>query len=196
MDGHKTRDIFDRVRDGDEDAARAVFDRYLTRLVALARSRLSEKLARKIDADDIVQSALRSFFVRARDGQYAIERAGDLWALLASITKHKLLKKARHYGQQKRNAGIEQPIPDAGRVDDIAAFAGPPSDEEAIALADEVEAMMRELEPLQREMLELRLQGKTIPEISEAIERSERTVRRFLGSFRDQLEGRLRTLAS
>lgn len=195
MDGHETRDVFDRLRRGDEEAAREVFDRYLTRLVALARSRLSEKLARKVDADDIVQSALRSFFMRARDGQYAIERAGDLWALLASITKHKLLKKARHYGQQKRNAGIEQPIPGAERVDNNAAFADQPSDAEAIALADEVEAMMRELEPMQREMLELRLQGKTIPEVAAAVQRSERTVRRFLGNFRDQLEERFKELA-
>lgn len=192
MDGHETRDIFDRFRSGDEDAARQVVDRYLTRLVALARSRLSEKLARKVDPDDIVQSALRSFFVRARDGQYAIERAGDLWALLAAITKHKLLKKARHYGQQKRDAGVEQPIIGA---DNNAAFAGQPPEAEAIALADEVEAMMRELDPLQREMLELRLQGKPIPEVAAAVQRSERTVRRFLGSFRDQLEERFKELA-
>ena len=195
VEGHETRGVFERIQSGDEDAAREVFDRYLTRLVALARSRLSEKLARKVDADDIVQSALRSFFVRARDGQYAIERAGDLWALLASITKHKLLKKARHFGQQRGDAGVEQRLPDAKCVDNNAAFSDPPSDEEAIALADEVEAMMRELEPMQREMLELRLQGKTIPEVAAAVERSERTVRRFLGNFRDQLETRFKALS-
>lgn len=62
-------------------------------------------------------------------------------------------------------------------------------------MADEVEAMMRELEPMQREMLELRLQGKTIPEVAAAVERSERTVRRFLGNFRDQLETRFKALS-
>ena len=195
MDGNETREVFHRVRSGDEEAARAVFDRYLGRLVALARSRLSEKLARKVDADDVVQSALRSFFVRARDGQYAIERAGDLWALLAGITKNKLLKKAEHFRQQKRDVDRDQPL--AASSDESSAdadFSEHPTDEEALTLADEVEFLMRKLDPLQRQMLEMRLQGKPIPEIADTVERSERTVRRFLSTFRDNLEERLNSL--
>lgn len=193
MDGNETREVFDRVRSGDEEAAREVFDRYLGRLVALARSRLSDKLARKVDADDVVQSALRSFFVRARDGQYAIERAGDLWALLAAITKNKLLKKAEHFRQQKRNLDQDQPLA-GGSEAEGSPFATDPTDEEAVALSDEVEFLMRGLEPLQRTMLELRLQGQPIPQIADTVERSERTVRRFLSSFRDDLEERLKSL--
>jgi len=195
MPHDETRHIFDRVRNGDEEAARQVFERYLARLVALARSRLSEKLARKVDADDVVQSAFRSFFVRARDGQFAIERAGDLWSLLATITRHKLLKKAEHFRQQKRDLGRDQPL--ARHDDDSGAevpFAVEPTDEEAVALSDEIEFLMRDLDPLQRQMLELRLQGQPIPEIAETVERSERTVRRFLGGFRDELERRLNQL--
>jgi len=106
MAEHETRHVFDRMKGGDEEAARELFNRYLSRLVALARSRLSEKLERKVDADDVVQSAFRSFFVRARDGQYAIERAGDLWSLLATITRHKLLKKSRVLPPNKNAAWI------------------------------------------------------------------------------------------
>ena len=73
-------------------------------------------------------------------------------------------------------------------------FAVEPSETEAVALSDEVEFLMRELEPLQRQILELRLQGQTIPEIAETVERSERTVRRLLGGFREQLEERLNQL--
>ena len=53
---------------------------------------------------------------------------------------------------------------------------------------------MRALVPRQRTMLELRLQGQTIPQIADAVERSERTVRRFLIQFRKELEDRLQTL--
>jgi len=83
----QTQHVFQRVRAGDQDAAQEIFDRYFQRLIGLAHSRLSEKLGRKVDADDIVQSALRSFFVRSQEGQYAIERSGDLWKLLAVITR-------------------------------------------------------------------------------------------------------------
>lgn len=189
----ETRHVFGRVQDGDEQAAREVFDRYLMRLVALARSRLSDRLQQKVDADDVVQSAFRSFFVRAREGQYVIERSGDLWSLLAKITRHKLLKKAEHYRQQKRSLDSDEPLTEdtGGRG---AAFSAEPTDEEAVALSDEVAFLMRELEPQQRTMLELRLQGQPIPQIAETVERSERTVRRFLSSFRDSLEERLKSI--
>lgn len=191
MDERETRLVFGEVQSGDEDAAREIFDRYLQRLVALARARLSDRLQQKVDADDVVQSAFRSFFVRARDGQYVIERSGELWSLLAAITRHKLLKKAEHFRQQKRRLDADQPITDEGLSP--ADFAAEPTDAEAAALTDEVEFLMSELEPLQRQMLELRLQGHAIPEIAETVDRSERTVRRFLGTFRDQLEERLKS---
>ncbi len=161
MRDFETRDIFKRVQSGDEEAAREVHQRYLERLIALARARLSQRMSRRVDADDIVQSAFRSFFVRAREGEYVIERAGDLWSLLATITRHKLLKKAEHYRQQKRSLARDEPL------DPDAALGEEPTDEEAVALSDEVEFLMRELDPLRRQMLELRLQGQPIPDIAE-----------------------------
>ena len=194
MPEFETRHVFERVQGGDEEASREVFERYLVRLVALARSRLSEKLARKVDAEDVVQSAFRSFFTRAKEGQYAIERAGDLWSLLATITRHKVLKKAEHFRQQKRSLERDEPLVDGDRGGAAGVSDNQPTDEEAIALSEEVEHLMGQLDPLQRQMLESRLQGQTIPEIAEEVDRSERTVRRFLGGFREQLEERLNAL--
>lgn len=194
MTGNDTQQVFERVRAGDEEAAREIFERYITRLVALARSRLSEKMTGKLDADDVVQSAFRSFFIRAREGQYVIDRAGDLWRLLASITRRKLLSRAEHFRQKKRSLDRDQPL--SVKVMDEASCSEEPSFEEAVALADEVEFLMRDLPPRQRTMLELRLQGQPIPQIAETVERSERTVRRFLGVFREQLEERLQSLVA
>ena len=132
------RGVFARMRGGDEAAAREFFERYMPRLVALARARMSEKLAQKLDAEDVVQSVFRSFFIRARDGQYAIERAGDLWSLLATITRHKVLKKAEHFRQQKRCLERDQPLATGSRAEEGAVFAEEPTDEEAVALADEI----------------------------------------------------------
>lgn len=187
---NQTQEVFQRVAQGDDDACRDVFERYLQRLVGLARSRLSERLAAKVDAEDVVQSVFRSFFIRAQDGQYVIERAGDLWKLLAAITRHKVLKRAEHFQQQRRSLDREAALAEPGNENATAE----PNEADAVALADEVEFLMRQLEPHQREMLELRLQGKTIPEIADAVNRSERTVRRFLSGFRDSLQQRLSDL--
>ena len=150
MENENSQFIFDRLQSGDEAAEREVFNRYFHRLIGLAHSRLSEKLGQKVDPDDVVQSALRSFYVRSREGEYSIERAGDLWKLLAAITRNKLLKQAEHFRQQKRNLDRDQSL---AAEDGAELFESEPTETEAVALSDEVEYLMRELEPLQRQML-------------------------------------------
>ena len=184
-----TRNIFEQIERGDDDAAAIIFNRYVERLVLLARANLSNKMRQKVDAEDIVQSAFRSFFLRARQGRFTIERSAELWGLLVAITRNKLLKTVERYHQQKRRIDAEQPL--AGLE---ATTEDEPTDEEAIALIDEVELLMQGISPLHRHMLEMRLQGQSIAEIAENVERSERSVRRFLRDFRQSLEGRLESL--
>ncbi len=190
----ESRQLLQRYQAGDEQAAEIIFHRYLHRLVKLAGAQLSEKLQRRVAPEDVVQSVFRSFFGKAREGRFSLQRAGDLWRLLASITKHKLLKQAEHHRQQKRALKREQVVADNADENAVEAYAVEPTEVEGLALADEVEVLMGELDPLQRTMLELRLQGQAIPEIAETVERSERTVRRFLGGMRDRLEERLKDL--
>ena len=65
-----------------------------------------------------------------------------------------------------------------------------PTDEEAIALADELEAILKPLDPLLRRVLELRLQGQSLEEIAAITMRSERTVRRSLAELREAIAKR------
>lgn len=92
-----SRELLLDYQAGVNEAADLIFHRYLERLLALARSRMSTKLHRRLDPDDVVQSAYRSFFVHAKNEEYVLQRAGDLWRLLASITLHKLYKQAERH---------------------------------------------------------------------------------------------------
>src|SRR5205823_4096100 len=85
-------DLLKQWRTGNEEAARQLFDRYVTQLVALARRRISQRIAGRVDAEDIVQSVFRTFFHRVREGQFHIEDPDDLCKLLARITVHKTLR--------------------------------------------------------------------------------------------------------
>ena len=58
------------LRDGDPTVTKEVFDQYVDRLVAMARKRISLRLAGRIDPEDIVQSVFRTFFHRAKQGQF------------------------------------------------------------------------------------------------------------------------------
>jgi RNA polymerase sigma factor (sigma-70 family) len=181
--------LLERLRDGDDRAADALFARYFERLTLLARSRLSPRLARRADPEDIVLSAYRSFFVGVRAGRFTLGRGGDLWRLLASITKHKLLRQARHQRAERRSVDTECLL-DQVEEDRFLGRQSEPTPEEAVALADEVEWVLAQLSVFGRRVLELRLQGAQLSEIVEDTGRSERTIRRTLGQIRDILAGR------
>lgn len=176
-------DLMARWQSGDQAAAQELFQRYAQRLRALAQSRLSGRLAGRIDPEDVVQSAYRSFFTGARDDRYALRRSGDLWRLLAAITLHKLHHQVEHHKAGKRAASRERrSLPAWASVPDRE-----PTPAEAMALADTLEQVFRDLGPLQRRMTELRLQGWAIEEIADDVQRSERTVRRVLEQVKDRL---------
>src|SRR5436190_1873781 len=101
MDGDAT--LMQRFRDGDQEAAALLFQRYVGKLVSLAQRRLSTQLGRRIDAEDVVQSAFRSFFRGTRDGRFQIEPGQELWRLLAVMTVTKLKKQVEFHTAQKRD---------------------------------------------------------------------------------------------
>jgi len=192
-----SRELLSRVRTGDTDAEVALHDRFLLRLIALAQSRLSGRLAVRVDPEDIVQSAYRSFFLRARKGEFLLERAGDLWRLLAQITLNKLRSQAAHHTAAKRSINQEE-ITDV--ISDESRSLGnefsgiehsEPSHEEAVATIEVLEQVMSELTSISRHALELRLQGRSIPTIAHDLERSEWTVRRLLQQVEAILAQRL-----
>jgi RNA polymerase sigma-70 factor (ECF subfamily) len=191
MDNADSMALLVRWREGDQEAARLLFDRYAARLIGLARAHLPARMGRRMDSEDVVQSVFRSFFVAAqRDEGYHLERSGDLWRLLATMTMHRLRRQIEHHTAQKRSFRREhEPAP--GWADlPVESLTGDPSPEEAVALADELEQIMRPLDPVRRRMLELRLQDYTFDEIASATRRSERTVRRCLEEIKQELERR------
>jgi len=181
-----------RFRDGHEAAAGEIFDRYVRRLIALTRSRISSKLARRVDPEDVVQSAYRSFFVHAREGDFVFNRAGDLWRLLAAITLHKLHRQVERHTTLRRDVGQEKETDSDFLPSNQAA--PEPTPEEAVAVVEQLGRVMQQTEPQTRRVLEMRLQGHSIEQIAVEIEQSQRTVRRLLEGVRRDLERQLLTV--
>ena len=74
-----------RLAAGDESAATQVFRRFVRRLVGLARVHLDTLIRRKVDPEDVVQSAFKSFFLRFADRRFELKGWGGLWALLEAV---------------------------------------------------------------------------------------------------------------
>jgi RNA polymerase sigma factor (sigma-70 family) len=189
-------ELLKRWQEGDQEAAGEIVDRYLARLTALARTRLSPKMRRRVDPEDVVQSAYRSFFRNAADERYVLERSGDLWRLLAAIMMNKLHGQVEFHSAKKRAIGKEESMlvgkEESSTFINPGVFAKQPSTAEMLGVTEELERTMAELPEIQRRILELRLQGHTVPEIAEDVDRSERTIRRALEHIHSMLAQRLR----
>ena len=178
-----------RWREGDQQAATELFERYAQRLITLAHRRLSSKFSARIDPQDVVQSVYRSFFLAARDGRFVLQRSGDLWRLLVGITLHKLYHKVQYHTAGRRTIEREQSLPEKDEVFGIQVdmLGREPSPDEAVMLADVLEEVMRGLKPMQRRILELRLQGWSLGEIVAETQFSTSTVSRVLREVQDRL---------
>jgi tRNA A-37 threonylcarbamoyl transferase component Bud32/DNA-directed RNA polymerase specialized sigma24 family protein len=172
----------------DEAAAEELFRRYAGRLTALARSRLSRALAARVDAEDVVQSAYRSFFLLARDEEVLLRESGDLWRLMVRITLRKVYRSARRHHADCRSVERERPWPDEPEA---AALSREPTPAEAAALVDELRGLLAPLGAVQRRIVEMRLQGHEVDAIAAEVRRSARTVRRTLAGLGAELERRL-----
>ena len=183
----KSHELLKKYQAGESEAAAAIFDRYVDRLIALARKRIGPKLKRRVDPEDVVQSAYRSFFVHAKDHAYQLTRSGDLWRLLASTTLNKLYGQIEKQTAEKRT--IHREAPDQLALASLASR--DPTVVEVVAVGEQLRLILDDLAPDEQVVLVSTLQGQSHEEISRVIGKSERTVRRLLAQARQQFEERL-----
>jgi hypothetical protein len=188
MSNVPSSELLARYRGRDEAAAAELFRRYAGRLTALARSRMSPTLSARLDPEDVVQSAYRSFFLLARDGEIVLTESGDLWRLLVRITLRKVYRSARRHYADCRS--IEREHPGLNETDALA-LSREPTPAEAAALVDELRGVLTPLGAVQRRIVEMRLQGHDVEAIAAEVRRSSRTVRRTLVALGAELERRL-----
>ncbi|QDU28091.1 RNA polymerase sigma factor [Anatilimnocola aggregata] len=174
--------LLKRCEAGDSSAEQALFKRYVARLTLLARSRLSRRLASRVDPEDVVLSAYRSFFVAARHQHFDLQRSGDLWRLLVQITLAKVYDQAERHHAQRRDVRREVPAEDGTTASAgwLPAIARDPSPAEVAQAIDELERLLAALPEIGGQILQLRLQGYRQDEIAEQVGCSERTVRRWM----------------
>ncbi|HKD37288.1 MAG TPA: protein kinase, partial [Pirellulales bacterium] len=160
-------------------------------MTELARSRLSRRFAARLDAEDIVMSAYRSFFVGLRERDFAISHDTELWQLLVQITLRKVYRQAARHTASKRAVARDMSL----FLSDGSVLAIPgrePLPDEAAAIAEEVEQLLKPLPESARRIVELRLQGEAIDAIARDLRINERTVRRWLDRVKRHLLERRR----
>jgi RNA polymerase sigma-70 factor (ECF subfamily) len=180
----QVRALLTRWRAGDEDAARQLFQLYVDRLINLARQRISQRLASRVDPEDVVQSVFRTFFHRVREGQFHFEEPDDLCKLLARITVHKTFRQVAFHRAAKRDMNQEAGQGDPNQDYLVTLLDRGPTPEAANEFLDHLEHFLARLRPEDRQIIELRMQGYKDVEIAQKLNISDRKIRRLMERIR------------
>jgi DNA-directed RNA polymerase specialized sigma24 family protein len=194
-DGGSITKWFDSLQAGDREAAQALWRRFASRLIGLARARLRAVPRRAADEEDAVLSAFDSFCSGAEQGRFPqVHDRGDLWNLLVAITVRKVSDQVHHERRQKRGGGAVLGEADLARGSDVdRGFEDIVGREPTPQLAAEMaEQCHRLLELLQADDLRsialLKMEGYTNNEIADRLDCVRSTVQRKLNLIRSRWE--------
>jgi hypothetical protein len=96
-------ELFERVRQGDSDAAYFIVRRYESAIRVAVRSRLLDPaLKSQLNSMDVCQSVLISFFIRAAAGAFDLQEQRQLVALLMKMAHNRVP------GSRRRRRGLDE----------------------------------------------------------------------------------------
>ncbi len=171
-----------RLKADADSAAFELDERYRTRLCRLVEREMNRRFRRKEDPEDVVQSAFRTFHRRNAKGEFHIDSSADLWRLLETITRHKMLKHIEKLTAGKRNPKREE-YPEGDEL------RGPsPTPEEAAIAADLMEEALAGLDETYVQVLHFRLQNYTKEEIAAKLGWTRSLVRSRLNRICERIE--------
>ena len=191
-DGSISRWI-DGLKAGEAEAAQRLWERYVGRLVRLARQRLGSAPRSVVDEEDVVQTVFSTICRGATDGRFNdVKNRDDLWWLLVAITRQNVASHVRRECTVKRGAGRVHPASqltisaDGKSAFDFVTGCDPTPD--FLAMLDEqFQRLLGSLRDDQlREIAILRFEGYTVAEIAEKLSIAFRSVERKLQLIRSQ----------
>lgn len=181
----------DGVRNGDQEAARRLWDTFFHRLTLIARQRLQHANRTVSDEEDVVLSAFKSFCAGIRKGRFPdLKDREDLWRLLFVITARKVADQFAYQRRDKRDsrrdASPYEKYEDADASLDNLFVSNEPSPEFTAECADQLRSLLDQLqlEDLQRIAI-LKMEGYTNNEIAQQLDRGLTTIERKLRTIRE-----------
>jgi DNA-directed RNA polymerase specialized sigma24 family protein len=184
----------DQLRAGDRAAAQQLWERYFSRLVGLARTKLRGLRRGAADEEDVALSAFDSFCRGAEQGRFPrLADRDDLWQLLLVMTARKAIDLRQRETRQKRGGGKvagESALdgllgPEDGGAGIEQVVGAEPAPELAAQVADEVRRLLAMLPNEEvRSVARLKLEGYTNAEVADRLGCAEATVERRLSLIR------------
>ena len=173
MDTDEFKDLLQRVRDGDDEAAALLIQHYEPALRRYVRLYLTDPHLREVlDSLDICQSILGAFFVRMASGQFDLEHPNQLVKLLATMARNKIYNHARSGWRKLKSKGEVSTDADKESVHTE------PDPAEKVTHRELLQKVHQAFPPEDRIVLQQRLTGFTWVEIAARISSDPDTIRK------------------
>jgi RNA polymerase sigma factor (sigma-70 family) len=185
---------FGRLKTGEAEAAQKLWDRYSEKLLRVAKLRLNGTPCRVADEEDVALSVFGSIFRGAADGRFEqVSTRDELWWLLLSVTKRKVVDHIRREAAQKRRApGDQMERHRASGATQLWSFSlndlvsSNPTPDFVVALEEESKRLLDKLRNDQlRRIAVLRIEGYSVVEIAPKMNIGQRAVERKLQLIRE-----------
>jgi RNA polymerase sigma factor (sigma-70 family) len=179
------------VKDGEDEAAQRLYDRYSQQVAQLALANLGRTARRVAGEEDVVQEVFFCLLRGAAQGQFPqLHDRGDLWRLLLVLTERRAVDQRRHEHALKRGGGQvrdEQSLCNEAEAcgNDLAELVSrDPTPADAAIIADSIRERFGRLDGELRRVALLKLEQFTHPEIAERLGLSLPTVERKVRRIR------------
>lgn len=179
-----------QLQQGDEEAARRLWDRFFHRLLDVANRRLKHMRSSDYDEEDIALSALKSFCLGVRQGRFPhLNDRDDLWRLLFVITCRKVADRYAFQRRAKRDTAREAIRNSANSVDETHTtwfVSGEPNPAMAAECQEQLSLLLDSLQHDDLKRIAIwKMEGYTNEDIAGMMSRSLATVERKLRTIRD-----------
>lgn len=175
-----------QARTGDVEAQTRLCQEYEKQVYIVVRVLLGPQLRPHLDSVDLIQSVHRSLLAGLRDKRFEIATPGNLVALACTMVRRKV---ARQWRKHKRQSRLSSNANDSRALSDTlqSLFC---RDEEPSKIAEyrsSLEKICESLNPIERQMLERKLEGYTTGEVAEQLGMHPIAIRVRWSRLRDRL---------
>ena len=190
---HKSfENLLDAMQSGEDSAFDTFFKTYYDRLVQFAKKKIGSFPLRTLDEEDVALSAMNSLFNCLRENRLEAQNSVELWQILITITKRKLINRRKEQHAQKRGGGNVRGDSIWAQTGDDNIFHEQPDTRQNMTPDAQVELLETTTRLFQqlddektREIARLLLEGYRINDIAEKLNCVRRTVERKIVRIRE-----------
>jgi len=183
---HDLDTLLKQVQEGDEAALASLVEHYASTLRRVARASLGEPMRAHLDSIDLVQSVHRLMLVGLRNNKFEFRDHAQLLGLALTLVRRRV---ARHWRQMKNEPGTGTHVAlgsdAAGEHEPSAKADGNPADQ--LAVNEQFDRLLDTLDPIDRRLLELRMEGLSTADVARELQVSPAMLRVRLGRLRQKL---------